>query len=136
MAQIDAGRLWAYVKPTHATTADPGHIISVDAINATASSTVSNGKGVIAWASGNYYVGEIKDGLVHGEGTWTYADGGKYVGQFKDDKMHGECTFTYANGDTYIGQYKDGQRHGLGKYTFASGKVDHDGEWVNGQPEQ
>ena len=54
VAQIDAGRLWAYVKPTHATTADPGHIISVDAIGKTASSSVSTGLGVIAWASGNY----------------------------------------------------------------------------------
>ena len=47
------------------------------------------------------------------QGTKTWADGGKYVGQFKDDK-----------------------RHGRGKYTLANGKVDHDGEWVNGDPKK
>ena len=66
ISKIAPGRLWAYVKPSMAAADAPGHIISVDAINATASSTVSNGKGVIAWASGNYYEGDLKNSKMHG----------------------------------------------------------------------
>ena len=98
------GRLFALID---------SYIVVVLAQSGKAAATVANGKGSIVWASGSYYVGEIKDGKAHGEGTFTQAAGDKYVGQWKDNKYHG-----------------------LGKYTFASGKVDHDGEWVNGQPEQ
>ena len=80
---------------------------------ATASATVSNGKGAIVWASGNYYKGDLKASKMHGVGTFQWAGGTKYVGQFKDGKMHG-----------------------LGKFTLANGTVHHDGEWENDQPKK
>ena len=104
VAGVPDGRLFALID---------GYIVSVSAQANTASATVSNGTGSIVWASGNYYVGEIKDGEKHGEGTYTDANGGTYVGQWKDDEMHGR-----------------------GKATKASGEVHHDGEWVNGEPKE
>ena len=127
VAGVPDGRLFALID---------GYIVAVYAQADTASATVENGKGSIVWASGSYYVGEIKGGKRHGEGTFTLADGAVYVGQYKDDTMHGEGTFTCANGDKYVGQYKNGKNHGLGKYTFANGTVEHDGEWVNGEPKE
>ena len=56
-------------------------IISVN-VKATASATVSNGKGAIVWASGNYYKGDLKNSKMHGVGTFQWAGGTKYVGQF------------------------------------------------------
>ena len=127
VAGVPAGRLFALID---------SYIVHVDAQADAASATVNNGKGSIVWASGDYYVGEIKGGRKHGEGTNIWPDGAKYVGQFKDGKMHGEGTLTEANGDKYVGQYKDGNRHGLGKYTFADGEVHHDGEWENDEPKK
>jgi hypothetical protein len=66
--------------------------------------------------------------------VFTFACGDIYDGQYQDDKMHGTGVFTFASGDIYDGQYQDGKKHGTGVYTFASGTVDHDGEWVNGEP--
>ena len=127
VAGVPDGRLFALID---------GYIVAVLAQSAEACATVDNGKGSIVWASGNYYVGEIKDGLVHGEGTWTYANGGKYVGQYKDGKKHGEGTQTFADGAKYVGQWKDDKLHGFGKATNPNGTVHHDGEWENGLPKK
>ena len=127
VAGVPDGRLFALID---------GYIVSVNAQSGMASATVSNGTGSIVWASGAYYVGEIKDGKQHGEGTKTFADGAKYVGEYKDGNKHGEGTFTWPSGNKYVGQWKDGKQHGLGKFTFADGTVDHDGEWENGEPKE
>lgn len=127
VAGVPDGRLFALID---------SYIVSVSAQADAASTTVANGKGSCVWATGDYYVGEIKDSKLHGEGTWTFTDGAKHVGQYKDGKRHGEGTETYASGNKYVGQFKDNKQHGLGKFTFADGTVGHDGEWVNGQPKK
>ena len=45
-----------------------------------------HGKGVYAWASGDKYDGEYKDGNKHAKGVYTYANGDKYDGEWVDDK--------------------------------------------------
>lgn len=114
VAQIDAGRLWAYVKPTHATTADPGHIISVDAIGKTASSSVSTGLGVIAWASGNYYEGDLKNSKMHGVGAFCWAPaagaekGTVYRGEMRNSDFNGYGIKTDGkDGSVQKGLWKD-----------------------------
>ncbi|MDA9949689.1 trypsin-like peptidase domain-containing protein [Paracoccaceae bacterium] len=77
--------------------------------------------GTFTFASGNKYVGEVKDNKKHGQGTFTWADGNKYVGEFKDNKRTVQGTYTYANGDKYVGEYRDGKRNGQGTYIYASG---------------
>ena len=127
VAGVPDGRLFALID---------GYIVNVEPHSGLASATVRDGKGSIVWASGGYYVGEIKNGKRHGEGTNTFADGGKYVGQYKDGKVHGEGTYNFASGNKYVGQFKDDKRHGLGKYTYANGTVLHHGEWENGEPKE
>ena len=39
-----------------------------------------------------------------------YASGNKYVGEWKDGIMHGHGTFTYSNGDKYVGEWKYGKK--------------------------
>ena len=104
VAGVPDGRLFALID---------GYIVAVFAQSGGASATVRDGKGSIVWASGGYYVGEIKNGQMHGEGTLTFEVGAKYTGQWKDDKMHG-----------------------FGKCTEPDGQVVHDGEWENGQPKK
>ena len=60
-------------------------------------------QGTVAYASGNKYVGEFKDGKRHGKGAYTFTNGNKYVGEFKDDYFSGQGTFTLANGANCIG---------------------------------
>ena len=127
VAGVPDGRLWAFID---------GYIVAVFAQSGLASATVENGKGSVVWADGDYYVGELKDGMQHGEGTSGRKNGTKYVGQWKEGKYHGEGTFTQAGGIKYVGQYKDDKKHGRGKFTYEDGKVLHDGEWENGQPKK
>ena len=77
--------------------------------------------GTFTFASGNKYVGEVKDNKKHGQGTFTWADGNKYVGEFKDNKRTVQGTYTYVNGDKYVGEYRDGKRNEQGTYIYASG---------------
>ena len=69
-------------------------------------------------------------------GTYTYASGNKYVGQMKDGKMHGNGIFTWVSGTKYVGQMKDGKMHGQGTKTLADGTIEHSGEWVNDKPKK
>ena len=107
ISKIAPGRLWAYVKPSMAAADAPGHIISVDAVNATASSTVSNGKGVIAWASGNYYEGDLKNSKMHGIGGFFWANGTTYKGQMENSDFNGLGTKTFSDGRVQKGVWKD-----------------------------
>jgi len=84
----------------------------------------SNGRGTYAYAKGDIYVGEFKDGKRHGGGTYAYNNGDQYVGAYKDDELHGQGTYVYAGGDQYVGAYKYGKRHGQGTFTWVDGKVD------------
>ena len=98
VAEVPDGRLWAFVD---------GYIISVNVKAATASATVSNGKGAIVWASGNYYKGDLKGSKMHGVGTFQWAGGTKYVGQFENSDFNGTGTKTHANGKVEKGRWKD-----------------------------
>ena len=89
-------------------------------------------------ASGDEYVGELRDGYRHGQGTYIYASGSKYVGEWKDGKRHGKGTYTFTDPSLavnwlsnccriastdgqYVGEWKDGKRHGKGTYTSLDG---------------
>ena len=121
VAGVPDGRLFALID---------GYLVGVFAQSKEACSTVLNGKGSVVWASGNYYVGEIKGGLMHGEGTFTFADGAKYIGKnaFKDGKFHGKGTYTWPNGNKYVGEMFEDDFHGQGTKTFANGTVQK-GRW-------
>ena len=92
------------------------------------------GRGVMRYASGNVYEGEFKAGLFEGRGVFRFADGNVYDGEWKADKMEGRGVYRHADGEIYEGEYKAGKREGRGVMRYASGNV-YDGEWKAGKRE-
>ena len=97
---------------------------------------IPNGQGTMTYTNGDVYTGEWKDGLKSGQGTITYASGTVYEGEWKDDKRNGQGTYTWASGNIYVGEFKDNVRNGHGTVTWTDGTV-YEGEWkddkANGQ---
>ena len=120
------GRVYAYIEHTEDDTGGrKGYIVHVNTEDDRGAPTVSDGKGYVIFASGNYYHGELKDGQRNGYGTTIYANGNKHEGEWRDGKQHGQVTYTFANGtnkvDKIEGKYKDGKRHGSFIYTYING---------------
>ena len=107
-----------------------GYIIHVNAEDKQGAATVSDGKGYLIFASGQYYHGQLKGGKKNGYGTTMYASGSKYEGEYRDSKKHGQGTLTYLNGEKYVGEWRDDNKHGKGTFTHASGNK-YVGEYRN-----
>ena len=93
-----------------------------------------HGKGVeTSYQSGcviSTFEGEFKDDQdIRGVITW--ADGDKYEGEVKNGWMDGYGIMTYANGDTYEGEWLNDQPCGKGKEIFVDGSF-FDGIFENG----
>lgn len=95
---------------------------------------VLNGKGVIFWASGDVYEGNLTDGLFQGYGEFTWFSGVKYKGNWVRDMKEGYGELIWSNGQSYTGNWKANKMHGTGKLTLPDGqssKVEYeDGVWV------
>ena len=63
------------------------------------------------------------------QGTYAFANGNKYVGEFRDGKYYGQGVFTYASCNKYGGEFRDGWSHGQGIYTFADSRPPQEGVW-------
>ena len=87
-----------------------------------------DGYGTYIWPSGNKYVGEWVDGMMHGQGIYTTQDGDKYVGENYENMFQGQGTYYYIDGGVYVGEWKDDERHGEGKMTHADGTIE-EGQW-------
>ena len=81
--------------------------------------------------SGNYYIGEFKDGNRHGQGTYWYTNGDKYVGEYKKDKQNGQGTKYNVDGSNYIGEWKNYNKHGKGTEYTADGQISREGVWAD-----
>jgi len=115
------------------------------------------GMGKLTWTcSGDLYVGEFQDNIMHGEGTmhwhqneesytgqWEsgrmngrgimkYKNGDTLEGTFREAMAHGYCRKTFASGDSHEGFYEQDCRHGYGTYVWADGDSYH-GEWCQGK---
>ena len=67
---IPNGRLFAYIEHTEEDEGGrKGYIVHIDAENGQGAATVKNGIGYVLWHNGDFYHGELKDGLKHGHGT-------------------------------------------------------------------
>ena len=95
---------------------------------------VPSAEGVIAYANGGYYKGEMRDGKRNGEGVYLYPDYGIYSGQWKDGKKDGRGTYQWPNGNIYQGEWVNGVMHGRGTLVFADGGI-FEGLWVDGEPQ-
>jgi len=100
--------------------------------DAAAPAAVSPADGVIAYANGGYYKGEMRDGKRNGEGVYLYPDFGIYTGQWKDGNKDGRGTYQWPNGDIYQGEWHNGVMHGQGTLVFTDGGI-FEGLWVNGE---
>lgn len=67
-----------------------------------------SGMTVIYKSSGDFYVGETKDGLYHGNGVYTWANGTQYYGEFSEGKFTGKASFTTTSGIVIQGYWKEG----------------------------
>ena len=63
------------------------------------------GNGKYYYESGNYYIGQFKNGLSHGKGT-DYNSKGiiKYYGDYVNDKFEGNGKYIWEDGVYYIGE--------------------------------
>ena len=76
------------------------------------------------------YIGPVDEASkACGKGRRTYDNGNVYEGDFENDNMHGHGTYTWA---VYVGEYVAGKPEGHGTYTLADGRVDYDGQWLEG----
>lgn len=109
------------------------------------------GRGVMAYNNGRFYVGEFKANAPDGMAFEQYENGDKYVGHFSKGLKSGHGVYTYSNGEVYEGkfeanrpsghgrltisktsfyegQFKNGKCNGQGKYKYANGDV-YEGQW-------
>ncbi len=61
----------------------------------------------VYYSNGDYYYGQILNGVKHGKGTYNWSNGNKYEGDWKDGYKHGQGTFTWSNGASYSGEWRD-----------------------------
>jgi hypothetical protein len=92
------------------------------------SGTCLKGKGVLTWADGSRYEGEVNEGMMHGSGTLVWGDGRKYTGSFSYGLRHGRGSMEelspYGSTAKYEGQWVNGLKHGKGVLT------DHEGTYT------
>ena len=78
-----------------------------------------HGSGTFAWHTGHKYlrhVGQYQHDAVDGQGLLEYADGGIYQGELKNIQRHGNGTMRYPDGSRYIGAWAEDRCHGQGQY--------------------
>jgi len=78
--------------------------------------------GVLTYANGECYVGQMRGGMMCGRGAYTFASGVRYEGEYASDTRNGQGSMFYSDGARYEGQWKDGSRDGYGVYQWADGK--------------
>ena len=92
---------------------------------------INHGKGRMCWATGDVYEGEYQHGDKHGHGKMSAASGMVYEGQWHEGRQHGEGSYEFLTGESYRGGFKNGLIHGAGRYAFAHGDV-YEGQWEAG----
>jgi predicted nucleic-acid-binding protein len=124
------------VAPTSAAATAPVHSRSS---NTPSSELLTSNNTRLNFDDGNYYIGEVKNGMPHGQGEYHWADGDWHKGMFVNGARTGQGTYyNVQNKRTDTGQYRDGVRVGRGKMQWSNGEW-YEGEWndsgFNGQGE-
>ena len=98
-----------------------------------------HGPGVLTWADGRVYRGQLRQNQKHGEGRLEVSGPqGTTVfdGMWKNDRFEGRGKIFHHNGDYYEGMLKEGRPHGQGIFKqgkfMGSGASVYNGEWSGG----
>lgn len=96
-----------------------------------------DGLGVIIYANGDTYEGQLKSNQRHGYGRYIWGDseheyyGAVYVGEYQADLRNGEGTYVWPDGRTYVGPWVRDRREGArGVMTWPAGDK-YTGPWRN-----
>ena len=84
-------------------------------------------------SNGDYYEGELKDGLRNGEGVFkSFDQRTEYRGSWANDLKYGRGTERKPDNSQYVGDFERNERTGKGKIILADGK-EYEGGFLNGQ---
>ena len=86
----------------------------------------------INFKNGDYYEGEIMDGLPDGLGIKLFQNSGKYEGFFYKGKRNGKGRIFYKNEEFYMGQWENDEINGFGEFFF-SDHTRYSGQFKNGK---
>eukprot|EP01124_Arcella_intermedia_P017267 TRINITY_DN24046_c0_g1_i1.p1 TRINITY_DN24046_c0_g1~~TRINITY_DN24046_c0_g1_i1.p1 ORF type:complete len:1044 (-),score=206.88 TRINITY_DN24046_c0_g1_i1:52-3183(-) len=93
------------------------------------SKCLREGKGTFS-SSGGHYVGYWKNDKMEGKGKLAYMTGDVYIGNWYNGKQHGKGVLKYKDDTTYIGNWVHGMRTGSGKIVSPNG-TQFRGVWQN-----
>ena len=93
---------------------------------------IREGYGYMKLKNGTIYEGDFKNNKHDGYGKLTQIDGEIFSGEWKEGKIEGKGVRHHNNGDKYIGNYVNNLKEGNGKYFFSNGNV-YEGNWENGK---
>lgn len=83
---------------------------------------IPNGRGIIYYKNGEFYIGNYNNGKKEGIGKYIDEYGNYYIGPFKNDKRNGKGVMYYNNGKIlYEGDFIDDKYNGSCKYYFENG---------------
>ena len=90
----------------------------------------------INYDNGNYYKGDVINGISHGKGILYDKNGNiKYEGDFINGNAEGNGIYYYDNGEYYIGQWKKDLKNGKGILYYRTGNIKYEGDFINGKAE-
>ncbi|GEM_PF-3764532 len=81
------------------------------------------GKVAITCSNGDFYEGELNNGLRNGYGELKSSDGSFYKGGWMGDLMHGRGVYISNDGSSYNGDFMYGYPHGTGEHKDAKGNI-------------
>jgi len=106
------------------------HYISGDYYEGDLLNGIQHGQGTYIWANGDMYIGGWSKGMKSGQGTYKWVSGDSYTGDWVNDKKTGKGTYKWSNGDMYIGDFLDNKFSGQGTYYYARGGM-YEGGFLN-----
>ena len=90
----------------------------------------------IFFENGDYYIGDLLNGIPNGEGILYYNNGNiRYEGDYIDGKCEGNGIYYYENGHYYKGQFKNDLKEGKGVLYYKNGNIRYDGDFIEDKAE-
>lgn len=83
----------------------------------------NSANGIIKFANGDTYFGDIRNCTLEGNGEYVFADKKSYKGQFEMGRKSGIGEEKFLNGDRFKGAFQFDKRNGKGVYFWGSGET-------------